>query len=91
MLFEWDAAKAERNLRKHKVAFEDASRVFDDPLLFTEQDRYERGEGRWRTFGSVYGVVLLVVHFDRDDDEVIRIISARKATPSERRRYEQNR
>jgi hypothetical protein len=91
--FEWDADKAAGNLRKHGVSFETAMRVFADPLALTEPDRIEGGEQRWRTLGRVEGwLLLLVAHavWDEDDGEVIRIISARRAEPRERRRYEQD-
>lgn len=89
---EWDEAKARANLGKHKVTFETAARVFADPLHVTVQDRIEQGEMRWQTLGVVDGnVMLLVAHLwlDDDDGEIIRIISARRATRAEWRRYEQ--
>ena len=88
--FEWDSAKAASNRLKHGVRFEIAARVFADPLAVTEFDGFEHSEPRWRTIGMVDGVQLLVVaHTQRDQngDEVIRIISARRAEPRERRRY----
>ncbi|MFK0692049.1 BrnT family toxin [Mesorhizobium sp. IMUNJ 23033] len=94
MRFEWDLEKAKSNLRKHGVSFELATRVFLDPLALTVQDRVEGAEYRWQTIGVVDGTfVLLVAHADREEDgiEVIRIISARQATPSEKRHYGQNR
>ena len=91
--FEWDAAKAHSNARKHGVSFGLAKLVFDDPFAWCEQDRTEGGELRWRTIGQVGDVVVLLVahtHVDHEDgDESIRIISARKATAHESRRYEQ--
>lgn len=93
--FEWDPAKAESNLRKHRVNFETATRIFADPFALVEQDRIENGEHRWQTLGIVEGyLLLLVAHTTLDDvggTEVIRIISARRAEPKERKRYEQNR
>ena len=92
--FEWDPAKAESNLRKHRVSFETAIRVFADPFAVVEQDRIENGECRWQTLGSVDGyLLLLVAHTVRDDEdgiEVVRMISARRAQPKERKCYEQN-
>ena len=92
--FEWDPAKAKSNLRKHRVSFEVATRVFADPYAFAAQDRIKNGECRWQTLGIVDGrLLLLVAHTVRDDEngiEVIRIISARRAEPNERRRYEEN-
>lgn len=95
--FAWDEAKNRSNQRKHDgIAFEEAAYVFRDPLRLTRQDRVEGGEERWQTIGVVRGVtVLLVAHTitEEDDDgdpvEVIRIISARRATARERRHYEQ--
>lgn len=92
MRFVWDPAKAEANERKHGVRFEDAVRVFFDPLHLSVQDRVEGGEYRWRTIGQVGGaIVLLVAHTVAQDGpasiETIRIISARRATPQERKRY----
>jgi len=89
--FEWDESKAAANLLKHRVSFEDATRVFLDPLALFEQDRREDGEQRWRAMGMTDGdILLLVVHVVRlnDGKEMIRIISARKTEPHERRRYE---
>ena len=90
--FEWDDAKAKHNLRKHGVAFDDATAVFADPFALMMQDRFEGGERRWQTLGMVGNyIVLLVAHTvgDADDDmEIIRIISARAADRKERKRYE---
>jgi len=90
--FEWDEQKNSSNQRKHGLSFEEAARVFLDPLCLRQQDRYENGEERWQALGAVNGVaVLLVAHTQRDSEggEVIRIISARRATKVERRFYEQ--
>ena len=90
--FEWDPAKAAANLKKHRVSFELAARVFADPLALVAQDRFENGEYRWQTLGMVDDcLLLLVAHTVTDDEagEIIRIISARRAVPRERRRYEQ--
>ena len=88
----WDESKNRINQAKHKVSFEMAQYVFDDPLHISRQDRIERGEQRWQTIGLVQGVVvLLVAHtvIEADGLETIRIISARKADKTERRIYEQ--
>ncbi|WP_407074461.1 BrnT family toxin [Psychrobacter sp. CAL346-MNA-CIBAN-0220] len=90
--FEWDEQKNSSNQRKHGLSFEEAARVFLDPLCLRQQDRYENGEEGWQALGAVNGVaVLLVAHTQRDSEggEVIRIISARPATKVERRFYEQ--
>ena len=93
--FVWDEEKARANLRKHRVSFETAVRVFTDPNALTSQERIEGGEYRWQTLGRVGDITLLLVAHtleeDPDDGEVLRIISARRADPKERKRYEQNR
>lgn len=91
MRFEWDENKNIVNQSKHDVSFELASEVFDDPFHQSIADRVEGGEQRWQTMGLVRGIVLLIVaHTWQDDDggEVVRIISARKATRKEKRSYE---
>jgi len=96
MRFTWDDAKNRSNQQKHDgIAFEEAAHVFLDPFRLSRQDRIEEGEERWQTLGVVHGVtILLVAHTITDDDdgepvEEIRIISARRATPKERKYYEQ--
>jgi uncharacterized protein len=84
--FEWDDDKAEKNLREHKVSFETACRVFDDPFaLEWEDDREHYNELRLITLGVVDGRMLFVVHTPRNDRT--HIISAREARPHEKRRY----
>lgn len=88
--FEWDDEKAERNLRNHGLSFEDALPVFLDPWrLEVEDDRENYGEARYYTIGMVNDLVLAVVFTWRG--ECVRIISARKATKSEQRKYDKNR
>jgi len=95
MRFEWDEAKNLSNQRKHGVSFEEATAVFLDPWHVSVEDRIEDEESRWQTLGFVEGLLLLLVaHTVREEREggapieVIRIISARRATRTERRRYE---
>ena len=81
--------------RKHHVSFDDAMLVFENSYALFEQDRSgAAGELRWQALGLAGGlIVLLVVHTAREEgpDEVIRIISARRATRKEQIRYEQTR
>ena len=91
MRFVWDPEKSRANLRKHHVSFEVAAEVFDDPLHRSIPDRIVDGEQRWQTLGMVGGVIVLLVahsYLDDEEEEVVRIISARKATRKERRDYE---
>jgi uncharacterized protein len=92
MCFEWDEAKNQQNLLKHRVRFETAALAFDDPYSLTQRDEMTGEEERWVTLGSVSpGKVLFVVHTwrERGKEEIMRIISARPATPRERKRYEE--
>ncbi len=87
MSFEWDEVKAEKNLRDHGVDFADAATIFEDDLALTISDDAP-GEERFVTLGlDALGRHLVVVYTWREDR--IRIISARKASKTERRRYEE--
>jgi len=86
--FEWDPQKAIENFAKHKVSFDEASTVFGDPLSGTIPDpEHSIEEPRFITVGlSNASRLLVVVHADRED--IVRLISARRATRRERRSYE---
>jgi uncharacterized protein len=91
----WDDVKNRSNRAKHGVSFEVAALVFDDPHARSEQDRVVDDELRWQTIGlAEAGLLLVVAHTyyedsqSEDSDEMVRIISARRTTPSEWRRYE---
>ncbi len=83
----WDSQKADKNLQKHGIRFSDAEIVFFDPFALTIEEQDVDFERRFVTVGSdTIGRVLVVVYSYRVD--AIRLISARKATPSERKYYE---
>lgn len=88
MQFEWDPAKAKQNYAKHKVSFEEVVTVFYDPLSVTLYDPdHSIGERRFITIGfSSRGRLVFVSHTERGG--TLRIISARCATPRERRKHE---
>ena len=90
LLFEWDAAKATKNIEVHGISFDEASTAFKDALSLTIYDPlHSEQEERFILIGNSYlNRLLVVVHTDRNDR--IRIISARKATLKERRQYEEN-
>ncbi|MGV6987412.1 BrnT family toxin [Testudinibacter sp. P80/BLE/0925] len=93
LLFEWDINKAKSNIKKHGITFEEAAHVFSDPNHLSIQDRIENGEYRWQTMGLVAGCLLILVAHTLDSNsnpELIRIISARRATKKEKTIYEQN-
>lgn len=86
--YEWDAAKARLNLRKHDVQFADAVTAFEDEHALTIRDPYAVEEERWITLGTdALGRVLFLVYVWRG--ERLRLISARQATPTERKQYEE--
>jgi len=92
MRFEWDENKNRINKSKHGIDFEYAQRVWDDPNFLILIDINSSEEERWLAIGHVgHMSVVVAVHTYRgdDDDPVIRIISARKATKHERTRYEE--
>ena len=89
MKIEWDLLKARLNLRKHKVSFEEAATALSDPLAATGADPdHLITEDQYITFGvSNRGRLLVVAH--TEEDETIRIISARLASKGERKIYEE--
>lgn len=92
MRFEWDQSKDEANQKKHDVSFAEAKEVFGDPLHLAILDhRFSYFEERWITIGQTKTrrvVVAANLYFDDEGEEVVRIISAREATPREKRQYE---
>ncbi|HPI94039.1 MAG TPA: BrnT family toxin [Deltaproteobacteria bacterium] len=90
IIFEWDPEKAKRNIKNHKVSFDEASTVFSDPVSLTIHDPlHSDEEDRFVIIGKSYkDRLLLVVHVERGNR--IRIISARKATRKEKEQYEEN-
>lgn len=89
--FGHDPAGAALNLAKHGVSFDEARRVWDDPLAVVAYDRFEGGEHRWHAIGRVGPMPLVVTHAypDEDDPNCVRLIGARRATRPERRRHEE--
>jgi uncharacterized DUF497 family protein len=61
MRFEWDEVKSSRNLAKHKISFETASLVFQDPHVLVREDRVFEGEARWQALGLIKGAVIVMV------------------------------
>ncbi len=88
--FEWDARKAEANRRKHGISFLLAAQVFADEFVEREIEGDEHGEIRWQVIGQVGRALVRVTCTIREEAEaeVVRIISARKVTPNERRAYQ---
>ncbi|AHJ12576.1 BrnT family toxin [Sulfurospirillum multivorans] len=89
MKFEWDNQKALSNIKKHGISFEEASTAFGDFLsIVIEDPMHSKNENRFILIGrSIEANTLVVVHIEKSD--VIRIISARKATKNEQKAYEE--
>src|SRR5215213_6588417 len=91
MCFQWDRNKAARNLKKHDVSFEEAQTVFADPYaLVLPDEEHSEDEVREIAIGFSNKNRLLLVNFVERIYHVIRLISARRATPLERQDYEEN-
>ena len=88
LTFEWDEEKANSNLKKHKISFQEGKTIFDDPFLLTFPDfEHSEFEERYINIGtSAKGRILILIHTERRKN--IRIINCRKATSTERRAYE---
>lgn len=85
MKFEWDDAKRKSNIKKHGIDFVDTPMIFAGYTLTMEDDRFDYGEDRFVTLGILEGRIVAVVHTESED--VIRIISIRKATKYEEEAY----
>ena len=86
MQFEWDENKNAQNLKKHGISFEEAQEIFDGIVFTAIDERFDYGEIREISIGAIQGLVIVtVVHTERN--QLIRIISARKATRQERETY----
>jgi len=88
MFFEWDEGKNQSNIRKHGIDFADVPDMFNHPMLIRRDEDVECAEERWVSLGWLKALIGVVVYPERRG-EVIRIISARKATKREARYYDQ--
>jgi uncharacterized protein len=91
--YEWSEVKNRTNFTKHGISFETAILIFEDPRIVSEIERVVDGEERWQSMGEIgSGLIVLVAHtwkLENEFDEAVRVISARKATPKERRKYKE--
>jgi uncharacterized DUF497 family protein len=86
MRYSWDEQKNRRNVARHAIAFEDAKRIFEGPIVERVDDRFEYGEVRVYAIGLVNGLEITVIYTDRGNNER-RIISAWRSEPHERRHF----
>ena len=84
-MFEWDPKKNEANKKKHKMGFEDASDIFNDPYRLKFEEHRPNEEKRYITIGKAFLAIIRVVYVVRN--AAIRIISARRTTRNERKEY----
>ena len=85
MKFEWDEQKRLINLQRHEIDFADVWRVFENETATRVDDRYDYGEIRYLSLGLLFGEVISVIY--TENEEITRIISARKATKYEQEIY----
>jgi uncharacterized protein len=90
MNFKWDNTKNKTNIKKHGIDFSDAVQMFDYPLLTCIDKRKDYKEERWVGIGILKGIIAIIVYTEDDINEVVRIISVRKATSYESKRYKEN-
>jgi uncharacterized protein len=87
MLLEWDSSKNEKNIKRHKLDFNDALMVFEQPMLSRIDDRENYGEDRWIGLGKLDGAIVVIVYTLRNEN--VRVISLRRANRRERKIYEE--
>ncbi|MEH1851346.1 MAG: BrnT family toxin [Nostoc sp.] len=88
MQFEWDETKNLENIRKHRIDFADVPGIFDNSMLIELDERFNYGEDRWIGIGFLGNGVAVVVWTELQNN-IVRIISARRANRYERQRFEQ--
>jgi len=84
----WDEKKNEQNIRKHGFDFAEAKQVFDSVLISSLDDSQDYGEDRWIAIGMLQNGTVVVVVFTEEENDIIRMISMRKASKNEKERYE---
>jgi uncharacterized protein len=88
MDFEWDESKNQQNQQKHRISFEEAKEIFSGVIFTSVSDKPDYGEIREVSIGTIQNIAIItVIHTDCNGK--IRIISARKAIPKERRKYDE--
>jgi len=84
----WDEKKNEQNIKKHGFDFAEANQVFDSVLISSLDDSQDYGEDRWIAIGMLQNGTVVVVVFTEEENDIIRMISMRKASKNEKERYE---
>ncbi len=87
MTFEWDNNKNLINIRKHGIDFNDVIEIFNAPMIVTLDDSVDYNENRYIGIGILRNIIAIIIFVEKDDADVIRIISARKANKHESKIY----
>lgn len=87
MTFEWDNNKNSINIRKHGIDFNDVTEIFNAPMIVTRDDSVDYNEDRYIGIGILRNIIAVIIFVEKDDGEIIRIISARKANKHESKIY----
>jgi uncharacterized DUF497 family protein len=85
----WNEIKRRENIRKHGIDFKDAVEIFNYPMLTNIDNRHDYGEERWVGIGFMKGIITVIAYTENDDKNIIRLISARKATKNECQRFKE--
>ena len=85
----WNEIKRRENIRKHGIDFNDAVEIFNYPILTNIDNRQDYGEERWVGIGFMKGIITVIAYTENDDKNIIRLISARKATKNECQRFKE--
>ena len=89
MKFVWDRNKNQKNIKIHGIDFNDVSIMFDFPMLTCIDNRFDYGEERWVGIGFLKGIIAVIVYVEDDEKEIIRIVSCRKATKNEIKKFKE--
>lgn len=89
MKFIWDKNKNQKNTQIHGIDFNDATIIFDFPMLTCVDNRFDYSEERWVGIGFLKGIIAVIVYTEDDEKDIIRIISCRKATKNEIKKFKQ--
>lgn len=87
MNYTWDQQKNKQNIKKHGIDFTDAIEMFQFPMLIGIDNREDYGEERWVGIGFLKGLVAVIVYTEDDFNDIVRIISVRKATTNESKKF----
>ena len=89
MKFVWDKKKNHKNIQIHGIDFNDVAMMFDFPMLTCVDNRFDYGEERWVGIGFLKGIIAVLVYIEDDEKDIIRIISCRKATKNEIKKFKE--